>query len=312
MNSSLSIRHLRAFCEVALCGSFTRAAGNLHLTQSTLTATIKQLEQDVGLTLFDRTTRRVILTNEGEQFQPVAERLISDFDTALTDLRATSEQQKGQVSVAASPSTISHLLPPVIQQYHREYPNISISLRDENAAQIEQLVLSNEVDFGIGANHSSNNDLHYEALIKDRYGVVVSNESELFNATELNWQQLEQSPLLYLSADTGIRVQLDQLRKQSGISIENPQALIEVSTPSGIAALIKQQLGISVLPALAASTESFKGLKFIPLREPVIERNICLITRKGRSLSPAGLSMMQMSQQHLLSMPLPAYLKAVR
>ncbi|MCV6612808.1 MAG: LysR family transcriptional regulator [Amphritea sp.] len=87
MSSNLSIRHLRAFREVAQCGSFTQAAQRLHLTQSTLTATVKQLEQEIGLTLFDRTTRRVVLTREGQQFRSVAERLISDFDTAITDLR---------------------------------------------------------------------------------------------------------------------------------------------------------------------------------------------------------------------------------
>lgn len=311
MSSLLSIRHLRAFIEVAHSGSFTRAASSLHLTQSTLTATIKQLEQDVGLTLFDRTTRRVLLTTEGDNFLPVAERLISDFDTALTDLRALSEQQQGQVNIAASPSTISRLLPAVVQQYHSDYPNISISLRDENAAQIEQLVLDNEVDFGIGANHSDHADLSYHPILKDRYGVVVSEHSSLLNQTEIRWQQLKHESLLFLSVDTGIRAQLSQFREQSGIEIDSNLAVLEVSTPSGVAALIKQNLGISVLPALAASTESFKGLSFIPLSNPAIDREICLVTRKGRSLSPAGQCMMQMARQHLLSMPLPAYLHTV-
>ncbi|MFT6352829.1 MAG: DNA-binding transcriptional LysR family regulator, partial [Neptuniibacter pectenicola] len=81
MSNNISIRHLRAFTEIAKSGSFTRAAENLHLTQSTLTATIKQLEEQVELKLFDRTTRRVMLTGEGENFFPVAEKLISDFDT---------------------------------------------------------------------------------------------------------------------------------------------------------------------------------------------------------------------------------------
>ncbi|MEH6811770.1 MAG: LysR family transcriptional regulator, partial [Motiliproteus sp.] len=67
MANNLSVRHLRAFTQIAGCGSFTRAAESLHLTQSTLTATIKQLEQQLGLSLLDRTTRRVLLTSEGER-----------------------------------------------------------------------------------------------------------------------------------------------------------------------------------------------------------------------------------------------------
>jgi len=103
--NNTSIRHIRAFLAVARDGSFTRAAESLHLTQSTLTGTIKQLEEQAGLTLFDRTTRQVLLSGEGERFLPVAERLLSDFDTAMTDLRAVAEQQQGQVGIAASPST---------------------------------------------------------------------------------------------------------------------------------------------------------------------------------------------------------------
>lgn len=311
MNSTLSIRHLRAFREIAKQGSFTRASESLHLTQSTLTATVKQLEQDIGLTLFDRTTRRVVLTGAGESFLPVAERLISDFDTALGDLRSLAEQQHGQVTIAASPSTISRLLPAVVQQYHREYPNISLSLRDENAAQIEQLVMNNEVDFGIGANHSDRPELDYLPVLRDRYGIVINAGSQFARYKELPWGVLQQQRLLFLSADTGIRAQLQQIKQQSGIHIDDQQAIIEVSTPSGVAALIRQQLGISILPALAASTESFKQLRFIPLTEPVINREICLVTRKGRSLSPAGQSMLNMVKQHLSSVSLPAYLQAV-
>jgi len=310
MSNTLSIRHLRAFYEVATCGSFTRAASSMHLTQSTLTATIKQLEQDVGLTLFDRTTRRVILTTAGEKFLPVSIRLLSDFDTALSDLKALAEQQQGHIGIAASPSTISRLLPVVIQQYRSEFPNISISLRDDSAAQIEQRVLENEVDFGIGANHSAHPDLSYQPLLKDRYGVVVTTDSPLAMATEIRWHQLQQQQLLFLSADTGIRAQLSQFREAGGSSPEGERAMVEVSNPAGIAALIKQNLGISILPALAASTESFKELQFIPLKQPIINREICIVTRKGRSLSPAAQSMLEMACRHFATMQLPDHLQA--
>ncbi|MEH6577588.1 MAG: LysR family transcriptional regulator [Amphritea sp.] len=311
MSSNLSIRHLRAFFEIARCGSFTRAAESLHLTQSTLTATIKQLEEDVGLTLFDRTTRRVILTREGERFRPVSERLLSDFDTAVTDLRALAEQQQGQVGIAASPSTISRLLPAVVHQYRSAHPNIALYLRDDSAALIEKRVLENDVDFGIGANHSSHPDLSYRPILKDRYGVVMPQDCPLTAAGQLHWQQLKGYPLLFLSADTGIRAQLGKFRKEGVLSIESGDAILEVSNPAGVAALIRQGLGISILPALAASTESFKELRFVPLQQPEINREICIITRKGRSLSPAADSMLSLAREHFSKMELPAYLQTI-
>lgn len=311
MNTSLSIRHLRAFQAVARCGSFTRAAQHLHLTQSTLTATIKQLEQEVGVTLFDRTTRRVLLSGAGVQFQAVAERLISDFDTAITDLQALAGQQQGQVAMAASPSMISQLLPPVIQTYHRLHPGIGISLRDDSAGAIEQRVLDNDVDFGIGANHSDHPELSYEAILTDRYGVVVRADAAITEPDTACWEQLSGMNMLYLSADTGIRAQLNRIRQQAELP-DQAAGIIEVSNPAGIAALIRQGIGIAVLPALAASTEAFHGLRFIPLAEPVIERELCFVSRKNRALSPAATGLMQQTRSHFLQMTLPQHLRLIR
>ncbi len=314
--NNLSIRHLRAFYAVAQAGSFTRAAESLHLTQSTLTATIKQLEDQVGLTLFDRTTRQVLLSSEGKRFLPVAERLLSDFDTALADLRAVSEQQQGQVGIAASPSTISRLLPGIVKQYRRDHPNIGIYLRDDGAGGIEQRILENEVDFGVASNHSNHPDLEYQPLLRDRYGVVCPTDHPfaLQNhtaATEVSWRQLGEEQLIFLTTDTGIRVQLARFRKEGVVDIDLDGPVIEASNPAAVAALISEGMGISLLPALAAATINFAGLAFIPLTAPDISREICLIRRKGRSLTPAAAQMTSLVTQELGRMQLPPYVAAI-
>lgn len=310
--NNISIRHLRAFYAVAQDGSFTRAAESLHLTQSTLTATIKQLEEQVGLTLLDRTTRSVLLSREGKRFLPVAERLLSDFDTALADLRAVSEQQQGQVGIAASPSTISRLLPSIVKRYQQQYPNIGIYLRDDGAGGIEQRILDNEVDFGVASNHSSHPDLSYQPLLSDRYGVVCCADHPLANShAELSWDSLEQQRLIYLTTDTGIRVQLAQFKRQGMVNIELDGPVIEASNPAAIAALISEGMGISLLPALAAGTTAFERLKFIPLTEPSISREICLIQRKGRSLTPAAAHMSALVTAELKHMLLPPFVETI-
>ncbi len=310
MSSPIGIRHLQAFIEVARSGSFTRAAGHLHLTQSALTATIKQLEQDAGLTLFDRTTRRVVLSAEGERFLPVAERLCSDFTAALTDLRARAQLQQGHVSVAGSPSVVTRLLPSALLQFRSQYPSIQVNIRDESAGSLEQRVLNNEVDFAIAGNHSQQPELDYAPLIRDRYGLVVPSDHPLANLRALHWQQVPNDNLLLLSEDTGIRAQLSRFSQNGQIPIKLDQVQIEVSNPAGMAALISQGLGVSLLPALAADVHSFAGLTFIPLDKPVIEREICIITRSGRALSPAAASLLKTVRGHLTQISLPAWVNA--
>jgi len=305
--SSIGIRHLHAFIEVARCGSFTRAAQHLHLTQSALTATIKQLELDAGLSLFDRTTRRVVLSAEGERFMPVAERLASDFNAALDDLRARAELQQGRVSLAGSPSVVMRLLPSALTQFRALYPAIQIGIRDESAGSLEQRVLNNEVDFAIAGNHSQQPELEYSPLLRDRYGLVVPRDHALACARTLSWQQLPADDLLLLSEDTGIRAQLTRFSQSGQIPISLERVQIEVSNPAGMAALISQGLGITLLPALAADTHSFADLSFVPLSNPLLEREICIITRKGRALSPAAAALLHTIRTLLSDMPLPEW-----
>lgn len=310
MTNNLSIRHLRAFIEIAATGSFTRAAENLHLTQSTLTATIKQLEDQAGLRLLDRTTRRVLLSGEGQNFLPVAAKLVSDFDTAFSDLHATATQQQGQVGIAASPSMISRILPTIIKEYHSSYPNIGIYLRDDNANGIEQRVLDNEVDFGIGGNHSDQSELYYQPVLKDRYGVVVSCNNNLADSPTVSWASIHGLAQVHLTEDSGTRSQLVKLQTDNPLNLEPKGPFIEVSTPAGLAEMIKTGLGISLLPALAASTDAFKELKFIPLEKPELYREICIISRKGRSLSPASESLLKLINQQFITAELPLYVSA--
>lgn len=312
MTNNLSIRHLRAFVAVAHHGSFTRAAEHLHLTQSSLTATIKQLEQQTGLILLDRTTRRVLLNPEGERFLPIAERLLSDFDTAIADLQAVAEHQHGKVGVAASPSTLARLLPSVVKEFHLHYPHIGLLLRDDSAAGIEQHVLANEVDFGIGGNHSNHPELSYTPVLRDRFGAVLSPGHPLAKGKEaLDWKELEREELLMLSTDTGIRAQLTQEPSYHGIEFRLDRSTIEVSNPAGLAALVEAGLGLSILPALAAGTRSFERLLFRPLTNPAIYRDLHIIHRRGRSLSPAADTLLLLVRQRFAIMPLPPYVEPV-
>jgi LysR family carnitine catabolism transcriptional activator len=104
MKTAINLRHLRGFVAVAREGNFTRAAERLLLSQSALTVTIRQLEEYLGIALFNRTTRQVTLTVDGENFLTSAEKIIGDFDDAVAAVRHSVTQRRGQVSIAVLPS----------------------------------------------------------------------------------------------------------------------------------------------------------------------------------------------------------------
>ena len=263
--------------------SFTEAARELHLTQSTLTTQIKQLESNIGLELFNRTTRSVTTTDAGYSFLPVAKQLLNDFQTAIDDVSAQAQVKQGEVKLASSPSMLSSVLPRIVRNFRDTNPNIRFSMREESAGNIEKSVLQGDVDFGLGGNHSNQADLTYSPLLTDQYG-IVSMEAE----SNSDWSDLLAQKMIWLSSDTGIRSELEKLFAEHRPSLSLDEIELEVSSPSALAAMVSSGLGRSIIPALAASTPAFAQLNFTLLDKPKLMRTIYLIKRRGRTLSPAS------------------------
>src|SRR5262245_63825356 len=133
---NVSLRQLRVFTFIAREKSFTRAAERLHVSPSALTITIKELESEVGMRLFDRTTRTVDLTPQAVAFLPVAERLLDEIGRALDDLRSVAERKKGLVIVAANASAISSIFTPALGVLTTDHQEITVRVFDDTATGI--------------------------------------------------------------------------------------------------------------------------------------------------------------------------------
>ncbi|MGB2381374.1 MAG: LysR family transcriptional regulator, partial [Porticoccaceae bacterium] len=163
---------MRTFVTVAEEGSFNIAAEKLSRTQPAITLAVKQLEEFIGLKLLERTTRQVSTTAEGENFIPIAQRLVRDFDAAIYDLRATAERRSGHVSMAIVPSVASNLLPDIIKAFAEQYPGIHLHLDDDSSQGVQRRVERNEVDFGIGSLWKPNKLLEFKPLFADKLELV--------------------------------------------------------------------------------------------------------------------------------------------
>ena len=139
LGRSVSLRHVRAFVEVGELGSFTAAADTLAISQPALTTTINQLERLLGVTLFMRTTRRVELTDVGNEFLPVARRLVSDYDSAINAVHEAGQRRDGQVKIAVLPSLAITILPRAIELFAEKQPQIKVQVRDDNAKGVHRL-----------------------------------------------------------------------------------------------------------------------------------------------------------------------------
>lgn len=262
-------------------GSFNGAAEKLSRTQPAITLAVKQLEEFIGLKLLDRTTRQVSTTTEGENFIPIAQRLVRDFDTAIYDLRATAERRSGHVSMAIVPSVASNLLPDIIKAFSSEYPGIHLHLDDDSSQGVQRRVERNEVDFGIASLWKPNKSLNFKPLFADKLELICHADHYLAKETgPVRIDELEDTTFL----DTGITKTLRSRESFGDSKFDFPN----ITT---LLAMLRANLGVSVLPSLAIPALA-DNLVSRPLT-PAQAREVYLITRNGWTVSPAAEAMIE-------------------
>lgn len=282
---AVNMRHIRAFLAVAQHGSFTRAADHLALSQPALTICIRQLEQCLGLAIFNRTTRRVSLTFAGREFLPTARRLLSEFEAALTNLQAHADSQRGQVSVAALPSVAAEWLPPTVSHFARTYPQVSIEITVEDSPGVYRRVRENEANFGFAGQLNPAPDLSVRKLQAEAIGLVCRPDHPLAKRrTPLRWSDLEGCNFLDSGNDDCVRTVLAQLPR---LTQTLTSAQYRTNKAAILVAMIEEGIGVTAMPLMAVPREYRTILAFRPLQEPVVDRSVYLVQLRNHMLSAA-------------------------
>ena len=300
LGRSVSLRHVRAFVEVGEQGSFTGAADRLAISQPALTTTINQLEDLLGARLFIRTTRRVELTDVGNDFLPVARGIVSDFDRAITAVHEAGKRHSGVVNIAVLPSLAITILPRAIELFAGDQPRIKIHIRDDNAKGVHRQVRLNESDFGLANKWEEDNQLEFTPIFQDRVGLVCHRNHDLARLKSgTEWLKLENHNFVGMSGDTGVHAMLHAIPNL-------PECVVtpeyEVLTMVALASLISANIAVSALPALAVPRMVDPPMEFIKLGKPTVWRQICIVTHKSRRLSSSAV-MLREFLQRVLSQP---------
>ena len=285
MLTNINLRHLRAFLVVARRQSFTKAATELRVAPSALTETIKQLEQDTGVRLFDRTTRRVELTELGARMHGEAQEIVQRFSRCMAEMRAYGGLAKGGVRAVSVPSLLSHLLIPCVRDFRAAYPGIQVSLWQENARDVARRIQMGEADFGLGEEWEPLESLHYHPLVSDRFGLACHRDHRLAGRPDIALSDLQGEDIITLTWHSGVRAALESA---PDLPADLLSTGLETNNIVTLMMMVRQGLGCALMPELAARVELHDSLAFVPLRDLDMTRRLFLITRKAHSLSPAA------------------------
>lgn len=304
MNRHVTLKQLRCFLAVAETGSFTQAAERVFLTQSSLTIAIRQLEESLGIKLFDRTTRKVSLTASARQFHTQAEKLLRGFDTLIDDTRALVAGYSGHIRIAASPSIMAVALIPTLARFRERSPGVTVSIRDAGSADIERRVYDGELDFGICSRLQDHSELKYLPLIRDHYGVVCSHDHPFSRLDRpIGWRDVKKhrESWVGLISDTLVgRVHKKILGE--GAADNYPE---EISSTYMLGSMLALGNRFSIIPSLARVAHQLNDFCFLELEKPYIERELCLVTRRLRSMSPAACLLLETMYETISELELP-------
>jgi DNA-binding transcriptional LysR family regulator len=278
---NVSMRQLRAFLAVASYRHFRRAAEALHLTQPAVSRLIADLEAELDVRLFDRSTREVVPTEAGRYLEQAASRVLDELDGVLTHVRTQSDPLRGRVRVAAVPTLSAGLVPTCIARCAADHPAIEIILRDQSQAQVLDAVRGGEVDFGLTVEPATPEEFDVETILRDPFRVVCRTDHPLATKRQVAWEDIGHEPLILLDHASGSRRLIDAAFATRDI---RTHVALEVGHPHTAFRMVEAGLGVTVTPAL--SLDALRpGLVALRL-SPEVYREVTLLRRRARSLSP--------------------------
>jgi DNA-binding transcriptional LysR family regulator len=292
---NITLRQLEAFVTVADTRNFTRAAQRLRAAQSAVSLLVKELEADLGLRLFDRTTRRVELTGPGLEFRAYAEKLLADLDHAVRHTAELVERKRGRMAVAAPPYLATVLLPRVIAEFQADYPGVRVTLIDARTDQIVARVMGGEADIGVGTFSPEEEGIARNLLVRDELMLFCHSKHPLAKTRRPTWNDLAGLPAIMLTRESGIRALVNQGYRSAQLDV---RPIFEVAQITTALALVEAGLGVSVLPTFALSSTRERHITARVITEPAMSRNVEVISCLGRTTPPATSEFVRRLQQH--------------
>jgi LysR family carnitine catabolism transcriptional activator len=282
---AITIRQMRAAVAVARNGSFGGAAAALHISQPALTVQMRELEQDLGLRLFDRGARGAEPTRIGGEVVETFARLLRELDTVLAGARETASRRAGLVRLAVLPSIGTTLLPATLTELRRTSPGIRVQVHDAVAGRIQRLVRDGVVELGICPDIDPDPSLVTAPLFADALVAVLPRRHALARRAGVTLAALVAEPLILTDPESSVRALFDRACAARGIAVS---AAYEATYISTVLALVRAGLGVGVLPASSVEAGGDPGLVARPVTDADLGRRIVLVRRAGRSISPAA------------------------
>lgn len=297
----MDFHHLKYFVEVADQKSFSKAARNLHISQSAISRTIKALEDELGVILFMRNAKAVELTDGGTIFLTHAKRIVFMFEHLKTDFENEFKLEQGSIHIGLPPITDAPIFAKLLGGFKKSYPQIDLELFEHGSKKVEISVQEGLIDIGIICTEPQVKDFEFFFLTSDPLNVILPKDNPLAQEKEISLRQLTSEPFVLYRDDFNLHDEITKACKKVGFQ---PKIIFETSQRDLMLQTVSANLAIALLPSRLCPNESdnttiSKNVVVRPLINPEITHTLYVIWKKGHYLSHASQLWLEFVKSHV-------------
>ena len=276
----MELRELKSFVMAARYNSVSKAADELGLGQPTVTTHIKKLENELSMVLFDRVTRPIKLTLWGKTILELVEPLLDGIEMLV--VRTSEAEERGPVTIAATPDIIPHTLLRVVRVFNNLYPNVFLKIKSSSTVNIINMVKTGEIDAGVIQHTDKTEDLNFEGLFLYERVLIAPKGHELLDHPIQSLDVIAKYPLILMASPSHTREILETQLQKLGRKYE---VIMELDSLDMIKKYVALGMGISVGPKLAIEPSDLNDLGIISLANFLPVHQAGVITLPGKTLS---------------------------
>ncbi|MFH1652907.1 MAG: LysR family transcriptional regulator [Pseudomonadota bacterium] len=269
---------------------FSLAAKRLGLTQSAVSQQVKLLEEELDVKLFEQNDRSNP-TNAGDYLYKKSGLLLTLFDDLKSDMMSLEGKIKGRTKFGMIDVAAISLLPKILKKFKLKFPDVQMEAEVKPSGELIRLVDDYRLDFCVAVAYDLEEHLEKRVLYRDSIVAMVNRNSPMTKQKQISIKNLKGEPLILYPASSYSRKLIEDTFRSKGII---PTIAMEMHYPAAIISLVEQGMGVGLLSELSASGEKLKGEKMIRIKELKESRDVAIVYRKDRELSPQAKTLIDM------------------
>ena len=301
----MHFKQLEAFVNVIKFKSFSKAAEEIYLSQPTISAHISALESEFGTKLIIRSTKEVYPSKAGQIFYEYASEMLRMRDKAILSVKSCATDIRGTLEIAASTVPSQYLLPELLPQMAKDYPNLFFELKQYDSREVANHIINMDAEIGIVGTQLEKNKCVFEPFASDQLVLITPNLEKYRELKgDFPLSMLKKEPFILREYGSGTRKETEESLSNMGVDPKSLHLIAQMDSTESIKQAVSKGLGVSITSRIAAEDYARFGLLLIfDLKSEFLKRKFYFVYHKDRPLSPAAEAFMKFARDYFEQHP---------